>query len=74
MAKYLEKAVSVSTFKIEQCKLAPTVTVLSTYNFVCINKRTKPFYVHENQCTQISDLSSPEKSFIINVIEQWSVV
>ena len=74
MAKYIEKAVSVSTFKIEQCKLAPTVTVLSTYNFACMNKYAKPFYMHENQCTQISNLSSPEKSFIIDIIEHWSVV
>ena len=30
-----------------------------TRNFVCMNVRAKPFYVHVNQCTKISDLSSP---------------
>ena len=60
MAKYIGKAVSISTFKIELCKLAPTVTVLFTHNFPCTNVRAEPFYMHENQCTQISNLSSPE--------------
>ena len=50
---------SVSTFEIKQCKLAPTVTVLGTHNFACMNVRAKLFYVHENQCTQILYLSSP---------------
>ena len=60
MAKYIGKAVSISMFKIEQCKLAPTVTVLCTHNFACMNMCVKPFYMHENQCTQISNLSSPK--------------
>ena len=59
MAKYTGKAMSISTFKIKQCKLAPTVTVLGTYNYACTNVRAKPFYVHENQCTQILNLSNP---------------
>ena len=59
MAKYTGKAMSISTFKIKQCKLAPTVTVLGTHNFACMNVRAKLFYVHENQCTQILYLSSP---------------
>ena len=58
MAKYIGKAMSISTFKIEQCKLVPTVTVLCTHNYACTNVRAKQFYVHENQCMQISDLSS----------------
>ena len=65
MAKYLGKAVSISTFKIKQCKLVSTVTVLCTHNFVCTNVRAKPFYVHENQCTQISNLSSPDCPWIV---------
>ena len=46
MAKYLGKVMSISTFKIRQCKLAPTLTVLCTHNFVCINVHGKP--VHAN--------------------------
>ena len=60
MAKYIRKAMSIGTFKITQCKLAPTVTFLCTRNFACTNVCAKPFYVHENQCTQILNLSSPE--------------
>ena len=59
MAKYIGEAKSVSTFKIKQCKLAPTVTVSCTQNFVCMNVCTKLFYMHENQCTWILNLSSP---------------
>ena len=59
MAKYIRKAMSISTIKIKQCKLAPTVTVLCTHNFACTNVHTKPFYVHENECMQILNLSSP---------------
>ena len=51
---------SVSTLYIKRCKLAPTVTFSCTRNFACKNLRAKPFYVHENQCTQILNLSSPE--------------
>ena len=50
---------SISTLLIKRCKLAPTVIVLYTRNFACINVRAKPFYVHENQCTQILNLWSP---------------
>ena len=60
MAKHIGKAVSMSTFKIKQCKLAPPVTVLCTHNFACTNMHTEPFYVHENQCNQILNLSSPD--------------
>ena len=59
MAKYLGKAMSITTFKIKQCKLAATVTVFCTHNVVCTNVRAKPFQVHENQCTQILNLLSP---------------
>ena len=62
MAKDIGKAMSISTFKIKQCKLVPTVTVLCTHNFVCTNVRTKPFYMHKNHCTQILNLSSPDSS------------
>ena len=59
MAKYIGKAMSITTFKIKQCKLATTVTVFWTLNVVCTNVRAKPFQVHENQCTQILNLPSP---------------
>ena len=39
---------SIGIFKSKQCKLAPTVTVLGTYNFSCTNVRAKLFYVHAN--------------------------
>ena len=39
--------------------LVPTVTVLCTHNFTCMIVRAKPFYAHENQYTQILNLSSP---------------
>ena len=58
MAKYIGKAISISTFKIKQCKLAPTMTVLCTHNFACTNVRRKLFYMHENQCLQILNLLS----------------
>ena len=51
---------SISTFKIKQCKLAPTVTVLCKHNFACTNVRRKLFYVHKNQCPQILNLPSPD--------------
>ena len=60
MAKYIRKKMSISTWKVKRCKLAPTVTALRTRNFACTNVRAKPFYVHENQCTQIPNLSSPD--------------
>ena len=41
---------SIITFKIKQCTLAPTVTVLWTHNFASTNLHAKPFYMHENQC------------------------
>ena len=55
---------SISTFKIKRSKLAPTVTVLGTYNYACTNVRAKPFYVHENRCTQILNVSSPAYALI----------
>ena len=36
----------------------PTITVLCTHNFACTNVRTEPFYMHQNQCTQIWNLLS----------------
>ena len=60
---------SISTFKIEQCKLVPTVTVLCTHNFACTNMHAKPFYMYENQCTQTSNLSSPVYSIYILFIK-----
>ena len=51
---------SISTFKIKQCKLALTMIVLGTYNFAYTKLRAKPLYIHENQCTQILNLSNPE--------------
>ena len=48
MAKYTGKAMSISIFKIKQCKLAPTEPVLGTHNFVSMNVRANPFYMHEN--------------------------
>ena len=45
--------------------LAPTVTVLCIRNFTWMIVRAKPFYVHENQCTQILNLSSPVINNII---------
>ena len=62
MAKDIGKAMTISTFKIKQCKLAPTMTVLCTHNFACMNVCTKPFHMHENQCTQILNLLSPDSS------------
>ena len=50
---------SISTFKIKQCKIVPTVTVLCTHNFACTNVLAKPFYKHENQCMQIFNLLNP---------------
>ena len=47
---------SMSTLKIKEHKLVLTVTVLCTFNFVCMNMHAKPFYVHKNQCMQISNL------------------
>ena len=43
----------------QQCKLAPTVTVLCAHNFACPNVHTKPFYRHKNECIQILNLSCP---------------
>ena len=59
MAKDIGEAMSISTFKIKQCKLVPTLTVLSTHNFECTNMCTKPLYLHENQCTPILNMSTP---------------
>ena len=42
----------------------PTVTVLCTGNCACMNVHAEPFYVHENQCTQILNLSSPVEPYI----------
>ena len=65
MAKYIEKAMSISIFKSKQCKLAPTVTALGTDNFAYTNVRAKLFYVHENSSIQILNLSSPEMSLTL---------
>ena len=62
MAKYIGKAVSISTSKIKTCKLTPTVTVLCIHYFASTNVHAKPFYVDENQCTQILNLSSPDNN------------
>ena len=51
---------SVSIFKSKQCKLAPTMTALGTDNFAYTNVHVKLFYVHENPCTQILNLLSPD--------------
>ena len=59
MAKHVGKTMSISTLYIKRCKLVPTVTVLTTCNFAFTNVHAEPIYVHENQCTQISNLSSP---------------
>ena len=59
MAKHVGKTMSISTLYIKRCKLVPTVTVLTTCNFAFTNVHAEPSYVHENQCTQISNLSSP---------------
>ena len=45
----------------------PTVTVLCTSNFACTNMRIEPSYVHENQCMQKSNLSSPERACIFHL-------
>ena len=49
----------INKLQIKQCKLAPTVTVLCTYNFACMNVCAEPFYLHENQCMQLLNLLSP---------------
>ena len=36
----------------------PTITVLCTHDFPCMNVCTEPFYVHKNQCMQILNLLS----------------
>ena len=64
MAKYIRKTMSLSTWKVKGYKLAPNVTALCTCNFVCTNMHAKPFYVHENQCRQILNLSSPVRMII----------
>ena len=63
MAKYIGKVMSVSTFKIKQCKLAPTVTVLCTHNFACTKFRW----------TKILNLSSPAFgiNFRCNLLVDW---
>ena len=38
----------------------PAVTVLCTCNFTYMIVRAKPLYMHENQCSRILNLSSPE--------------
>ena len=55
---------SISTWKVNRWKLAPTVTALRTRNFECRNVRAKSFCVHENQCTQILNLSSPDRTMV----------
>ena len=39
---------AISKLEIKRSKLAPTVIVLYTRNFVCTNVCAEPFYVHEN--------------------------
>ena len=50
---------TISKLYIKRCKLTPIVTVLRKRNFGYTNVRAEPFYVHENQCTQILHLLSP---------------
>ena len=47
---------TVSKLEIKLCKLVPTLTVLCTHNCACMKVHGTPFYVHKNQCTQISNL------------------
>ena len=48
----------ISIWKVKLCKLALSVTAPCSRNFSCTKVRAKPFYVHENQCIQILNLSS----------------
>ena len=50
---------AISKLLIKQSNLASIVTVLRTRNSECTNVRADPFFVPENQCTQILNLSSP---------------
>ena len=50
---------AISKFSIKLCKLALTITVLYTCSFAWTDVPTEPFYIHKNQCTQISNLLSP---------------
>ena len=59
MAKYIGKAMSVSTLTIANVTIA-TVTVLCTRNYASMDVREKQFYEHENQCTPILNLLSSE--------------
>ena len=49
---------SISTLLVKQCKLMATVTILCTRYFASTKVCTKTFYVQEDQCTQILNLSS----------------
>ena len=59
MAKYIGKAMSVSTLTIANVTIA-TVTVLCTRNYASMDVREKQFYEHKNQCTPILNLLSSE--------------
>ena len=54
--QHIGKTMSISTLQIKQCKLVPTATVSYPQNLACANVNVKPFYMHENQCTQILNL------------------
>ena len=45
------------------------MTFLCTRDFACTSVRAKPFYVHENQCTQIISLSSSAITFLEYILE-----
>ena len=45
------------------------MTVLCTCNFTCMIVRSKPYYVHGNQCTQILNFSSPVLPTVASLIE-----
>ena len=53
------KTMAICKLWIKRCKLGPTITVLSTRNFAYKIVCAKPFYMHENQCKQTLNLSSP---------------
>ena len=59
-----ERTMAVTKLYIKRYKLAPIVTVLCNRKFACMNVRAEPFYMHENQSTQILNLSSPGRKDI----------
>ena len=62
MAKYIGKAMSISTFRIKQCKLAPIVTVYA-HIILCAQTCAQ----NHSTCMQILNLSSLEE------IERWDI-